>query len=414
MGSDGKLDAKEATAKDGGISLGLEIEKDSVTSDEHTTGLGAVFAGRSLIAAADDVADLLVHATNGSPLDVLVVTDGSMVADSELLSVLRLQIKALEQRLAAVGITPAYDDQPPPRTAIAAATGLVTLLGLLPSAVSAFSKITSRQYVTSGSVLADPGPGLDLRVAGAVRRKLGDSATATVSVDRFWGVPDSKVLGEVSSLVRALPALAARRAAATAEAAASATRLADATAGKAAAQVALQNLCDQPGDGEHWRHAWDHMTVAAATDLQDLFGQSGRDAATAAELSSLHDDLSGFVVSLLTAATGAPCALVRAMRAEWLAGDESRVLLHVRCVAGGVDQVVESKLGPDHRVILAGTSVEYAALGSSGLLFSGVFDNLWGGSARLVQLEGFKGGLIDYLPVSNATRVEPAQPPESP
>ena len=69
--------------------LDTPIEQDTL-SRQGDVGLADVYVGKSAIAPADDIADLLVMATNDiDNVEFLVVSDTSIVADVEVAQLLR-------------------------------------------------------------------------------------------------------------------------------------------------------------------------------------------------------------------------------------------------------------------------------------------------------------------------------------
>jgi ABC-type transporter Mla MlaB component len=255
--------------------------------------------------------------------------------------------------------------------------------------------------------------GMDLRVAGSIRAKLGSSRAGHVTVERFWQPPSSTLIVGLTKLAHAHRALATKVAQAAALSASAKAVLEGAGTAKAAANAQLDELSKAapvdkaPDVHSPWWVAWDHASSRADADVAGLARVDGEAAAALAELQELQSDLETFITATLTAPAVGSSTLARAMRAEWLAGDASRVLLYVAPLAAGLDQVMETKLGADRRVVLAGASFEYAAVGSnSELKFAGVFDSLWGGTMKLDKLSDFVSERIDYVPVPNAHRVE--------
>lgn len=409
-------DTGSGKAGTGKVDLDVAIEKDTLTASEHTTGLAGVLAGRAVHAAADDIGDLLIGHTNNGRVEVLVASDADFANDREQATLLRFQLAALRRRIEAaeIGWPPAPGGDAGPR--LAAGGGVLSALTAVPGAISLVSKLVARQYVTSGTALEAPDLGIDLRIAGSLGSRFGGSTTASVQVERFWTPVDSETLQQTSALAQALVALADKVAAAEETRQAARARLDAATTTRASAWTALTELCGKAGEAAEpqdqnpspWRHAWDHVSAMAALDV----GQLAREAAAAdrahAGLQSLQEDVESFLALALTPTATSSPPLVRAVRADWLGGDPARVLVYARVLRAGVDQVQETKLGPDRRYLLAGASVEFAALSWTGaVMFAGVYDNLWGGSMKLNDVGSFTGQMIDYAPVRSIQRVDP-------
>jgi hypothetical protein len=67
-------------------------------------------------------------------------------------------------------------------------------------------------------------------------------------------------------------------------------------------------------------------------------------------------------------------------------------------IAGGVDQAIETKIGPDHFRALAGASAEFALLGPGGeLLVSGVRSALQSSTMKLDNPRSFHQDRPDYV-----------------
>lgn len=416
----------------GGVDLDVDVEKDTLTNLDQPPGLAAVYAGKASAAAADDISDKLIGATNGRPFDVLIVTGGSILADTELATALRFEIASFQDRLSSVQVdteSAAPDSHvarlETPRTGhreliapMVAVPFIKAAFKALPGGVGLVSKLIAHQYTTSSATLDHVALGMDLRVAGSIRAKLGNSQTGHVTVERFWQPPSSTLLDSLTKLAHAHRVLAARVAQAVALSETAKEVLDDANKAKEAGNSQLVELSKDaavdktPDVQSPWSTAWGHAKGLADTDVTGLAREYGVSAAALAQLQELQTDLETFVASALTAPSAGGSILARAMRAEWLASEASRVLLYVAPLAAGIDQVMETKLGPDRRVVLAGSSVEYAAIGSDGvLMFAGVSDGLWGGTMKLDALSDFESENIDYIPVPNALRVEPGESP---
>lgn len=419
----------DATSSSGGVNLDVDIEKDSVAAADEPPGLAAVYAGKACAAAADDISDKLINATNGRAFEVLIVSGGSILADSELGTSLRFEMAAFRDRLEAAEVeTRAVRVGPHVAGLQMAKVGHRDLLApavvapfvsaalkALPAGVGLLSKLIAHQYTTSSAIMDHPALGLDLRVAGSIRAKLGVSENAHVHVERFWQPPNSDLIDVLTNLAHAQRQLASKVAQTAALAHEKKSALDDATAAKTAGRAQLLELSKTaaadkaPAEKNCWSTAWDYAKSLAETDLTVIARTHGEAVANLGELQELHNDLEAFVASTVAAPSGGGAStLARAMRAEWLAADAARVVLYVGPLAAGLDQVLETKLGPDRRVVLAGTSVEYAAVGADlKVMFAGVIDNLWGGTMNLDKLADFSSKLIDYVPVPNATRREP-------
>jgi hypothetical protein len=417
----------DATPSGTGVDLNVAIEKDGLSASDQTPGLAAVYAGKACAAAADDISDLLITATNDKPLEVLVVTGGSILADSELATALRFEVAALQDRLLAArvdieSIEVGRHVKDLKMTKLGRPAYLVPLvmpilgaaLRALPAGAGLLSKLIAHQYTTSSATVDHPALGLDFRVAGSLRQKIGASTSARVFVERCWEPPDSGLIDGMTKLAHAHRELSSKLVAAAALVESTRTALDEVTTAKAAGQSLLVELCKTtspekaPDKTSTWPMAWDYANSLANQSVAGEARAHAEAAAKFGELQALSDDLATFIASTLVAPVGESSNLSRAMRAEWLVGDAKRVALYVGTLAAGLDQVLETKLGPDKRIVLAGTSVEYAAFGSDlTLMFSGVFDSLWRASMSLNKLSELTAERIDYVAVPNAQRKDP-------
>lgn len=434
-------------------SLDTEIEKDTLARSGDL-GLAEVFAGRAVEAAADDVADLVIEATQTIPaVEILVTSDPTVFADAEAALLLRTQLGGLLPRLRQALGERASEARPADllRTALpdlpegvtfdletvpdAGVLGIVgvpavamagALANLVPSALGLITKLTARQYDVTGAAVPDPVLSFDVRVARHLRTKATPDPRARVVLERFWSAADLDAplavqLAQVAAGLEVLgPVLTEAE---TAEADADQV-LAGTTAALDAARARLAALAgtaspDAAADtsATTWMRAWQD-TSEDVTRLEGLLGEQGRTAtaagATADALRTLAGDIEAVLSAALTPGESTPSPLLAALRGDWLRSQPHRVLLFVRATPAGIDQVIETKLGPDRRVVLAGATVEFAAVDATGrLLASGAFDPLLSASFNLTRPEQAELRRVAYEPVSNATR-DPARSAAAP
>jgi hypothetical protein len=411
--------------------LDTSIEKDSLTQQGEAIGLAEVYAGRSCHAPLDDIADRVVAATNSiEGLELLVVSDTTIFADAQLAQMLRAQLQILRARMRELetnvepseGVDMAGGAPAEPSGAEAllpTAVGLLpALINLVPSGISLLSKLLAHQYTVAGTRIDEPDFGIDLRLARFLLSKTQADGSVRISVDRLWAPPDSGLAADVVSLVAGQPALiravrdaevrrrSAKAAMDAAEAALVAVRLRLLELSKASSP-------DQMTDAgpSTWKIAWDAAIAEQASLSQALPGLIAEHSDTvtkATELRALLSDIEDFVATTLTSGADGKAPLMRALRGEWLRASDNRVVVYVSGVAAGADQVLDTKLGPDKRAVVAGTTLEFGAVGHDGrLLASGAVDSFWGGTMNLSRPDAFDGRAIDYHPFPNQGRPAP-------
>ncbi|HRD59316.1 MAG TPA: hypothetical protein PK324_03505 [Nocardioides sp.] len=423
----GSVDAVKAYLP---ASLDIPVEKDALTTQGDATGLASTYAGRAAHQSIDDIADQVVNATNSmrNP-ELLIVADASFVMDQQLSGEIDVRLGLLERKLTDAGV-PEADDKDTLADVMKGLEGTPggdevrtfgpaagALASLLPSALTTLTRLFAHQYTASGTAIADPDLGVDLRLAGALRGKMSSDPSVEILVNRLWVPPNSPLLDRIlktADRLLKLQRLAAEADVARDRAATLVTRKnEEILAGRDQRKALIEQVpSDKDSDKSGWQAAWDAVTkemADLAAALVDLEGDLATKESAAEELAALVTEIESFLTGVLTAPEGAPAPLFGAMRGEWLRGNEQRVIVYARVLSAGVDQVLDLKLGPDKRCVLSGASIEYAAVGHPGeLLFSGVYDGLWTASMKLTDPSTFAGEAVGYVAVANSRRPPPA------
>ncbi len=411
-------------------SLEIPVEKDTLTTQGDPTGLAPTFAGRAALQSIDDIADQVVAVTN--PMlhpEVLVVADSSFVIDQQRADEIDVRLGLVERQLTDANV-PAGGEGDDHLSATVKAlqdrngSGEAHLMGpvigalssLLPSAVTSLTRVFAHQYTASGTAIASPDLGVDLRLAGALREKMSADPSVTILVNRMWVPPGSPLLDRLLGVADRLLKLKGHARDAEIdrdEAAAAVARKNEAVLAERDARKALIEKAPTTADSTQssWQRAWDGVNgqlEQLADELVELEEQLATKESAADRLAELVTQVETFLTSVLTA-DGVAAPVFSAMRGEWLRNKEHGVIVYVRVLSAGVDQVLDVKLGPDKRCVLSGASIEYAAVGHSGeLLFSGVYDGLWTASMKLTEPDTFEGKQVGYMPVANLRRPPPA------
>lgn len=366
--------------------------------------------------------------------EVLVVADASFVMDRQLADEIDIRLGLLENELTDADVPVSGTDSDKDQFAAAVksfqdrgghsavrlfAPIASAIASLLPSAVTSLTRLFAHQYTVSGTAIASPDLGVDLRLAGALRAKMSSDPSVKILVNRLWVPPASHLLDRLLAVADRLLKLqrqtvasdVARDAAAAAVARKNEAILAARDDRKALIEKA-PTTTDSTTSG--WQTAWDQVSAdleQLADELVTLEGQLAEMEAAADRLTRLVTQVEGFLTGVLTNDGGA-APLFGAMRGEWLRASEEHLIVHARVLSAGVDQVLDTKLGPDKRSILSGASIEYAAVDhASQLLFSGVYDGLWSASMKLTEPNTFNGEPVGYVAVANVRRPPPAPRP---
>lgn len=409
-------DADDGADKKTALSLAVEVEKDALTAQNDTIGIAQSYVARPLFAAADDIADIVVRSTNGQAVGLLVVTGSDYRSDADRATAVMFQIKALLKRVDAV-LAPSATQPARPR---ARALGALAAgaLELLPSAAATLTKVLAHQYTTAGAAIDPTKSAIDVRVAGAIRAKLGATSSMTVRIERLWTPENSGLLTEFTTLVDRYVDLRSELAAATRSKATAKDALDARAAVRTAGQARLLELSKTavvdkaPATDNPWSIAWARATADADLDLLEQTREYEDASSRVATLEAVAGAIETLVVAVLTVDSSGGIPLLHAMRGEWLAEPQpaERLVLYVTTLHGGVDQVIETKLGSDKRAVLAGASVEFALVGKDDALrAAGVRDNLWGGVMGLDRLDKFTGGPVASAFERNERRTEPPE-----
>lgn len=418
MADDDAAADDKAAGKGAALTLSLDVEKDTLTAQNDIIGLAQSYVARTLHAAADDIADIVVAATNQRRVDLLVVAAADFRSDADRAVAIRLQVDALTRRLDASvpEAAPRGGHEAEGEAVMGLGVAAAAALQLLPSVAGTLTKVLARQFTTAGAQLDAVKGAVDLRVAGAIRAKLGSGSAMTVRIERLWTPDRSPLLAAVAALLDRYADVQVALGVAAEAQAITKVALDTKVSARTSAQAQLVELAKGVAadtahvEGSPWRTAWDFASGRADEDLTSYVQAQDRAASRVAELRALQGAVETLLVGVLAADESGDIPLAAALRGEWLAGDSSgeRLLLYVNALHGGVDHVLETKLGADKRAVLAGSGVEFALVGPAGVVAaSGVRDNLWGGVMRLDKIGEFRGGRVDSAFEPNQRRAEP-------
>jgi hypothetical protein len=416
--------AKTTTAKL--PDLDVELARDSVTVSDKTTGLASVLVQMDAIALADDIADIALDAARRAATgdgatsrtyNIRVVTDPAGLGGVDVYRMLEGELKELNQRLDRVA--PAKRPDKEETRGIMEFAGAAAAVGLGVQLIGLASKLFARDYQVSGREVAVGDLGIDLQVAHYLSAKKKSDETVNVEVERVRQTPTgSKIVEEVRKLAisgearlaplvnRAAQALAEKRSSAETDKA-SITPL-NAEILKLTERVhATEPAKDKPeADG----------LTALLGELTDRrkhleAGLPGRERELAdalhgyEQITALVSDIEDFLTAALTPSADRRRAPVfEAARVEKLVAEVpdkamTEYVLFVRLVAGGIDQTIETKLGPDRVTMLAGASAEFALIGREGrLLASGVRPALQASTMKLDDPDSFHQRRPAYVP----------------
>ena len=219
----------------------------------------------------------------------------------------------------------------------------------MPSAVTLLSRLFARQYNLTGVRFSDLDLGMDLRVAGALKGKVGTDPEARVHIGRMWVPPASALLAEYEELIAEGDRLAVAAESRNEERAIAKVKLDDTVSALAAVRSRRQELSKvakpdaaESTDSSTWKTAWDHATEEE-TRLRDELVTISADHASAVsksdKLNALQLDLDDFIATSLTATAQDDAPMISAVRGEWLDADKRRVLVYVKALSGGADEL---------------------------------------------------------------------------
>lgn len=412
------VEAQAATAKALTPKLDVELARDTVAFTDKTTGLARVLVQMDTVALADDVAEFALDAARADSIasgdstaySILVVTNPSVLTGVDVYWLLKGQLDHLRSQIEDYAPAPkkAPKISEPPGEAIAAA--LSGAIGLGVQAIGLASKLFARDYHISGREVPVDDLGFDLELAHYLRAKKGDDETVSVEVERLAPTPgSSEIVSALWNLVLAgekrLRPVVVTRAGALA---AARTRVETVRASITALNTEIVELTKRlPEKGTSaLAKPLSELTERRKTledDLPALEATLADARSTYERGTALLADIDEFVTIAFTPppAGGRPPALEAARVEDLVVGSgerKGRYLLYARLVAGGLDQVIETKLGPDHFRALAGVTVEFALLSSEGrLLASGVRSALQSSTQKLSDPDSFRQDRPNYI-----------------
>jgi hypothetical protein len=286
------------------------------------------------------------------------------------------------------------------------------------------SKLFARDYHASGREVTVDDLGFDLEVAHYLTMKRRADEVVRVEVDRFMPTIASSIMDAVRNLFlaseqRLIPAVAA-----AAGALADATAKAEATEAEIAAldaqileltkRVPDKTEADKSGVMTLLSELTERRRTLAG-DLPELETALADARAKYERGTALLKDIDEFLtVALTPGPNGARPLVLQAGRVQGLVARDEQdpggenpardkegaalYLLYVRLIAGGIDQVIEAKMGPDYFRALAGASAEFALFGGNGtLLTSGVRSVLQSSSMKLNDPKSFSQDRPNYV-----------------
>jgi hypothetical protein len=426
----GLAEARAAKVKAHLPDVDVDIKQDTATVGDKT-GLARVLVQMDTVALADDVADIALDAAreawpsenkDGHHYVMRVVSDPALIRDVDVFRVVEGRLKNLRARVDE--LVPAPHRQKVPKAeetaAVAEAIPAVVAVGVAAQAAGLASKLLAKSYHVSGEEVAVDDLGFDLLVARYLRLKKQSDEQVEIEVDRLMPTAESTIMTQIWQLALdaeqdVVPEVA-RRAITLAEATAHATaaeaeiealdlelqELDKRVPEKAAAGGEGQARGGEPRDVLSLRAERNKRRDDLAAKLPTLQSAVSEARGQHDQATGLRDDIDDFVTYALspTDATGRPPA-VQAARIERLVSGHSdggvTYVLYCRPIAGGIDRTLETKLGPDRWIALAGATVEFALLGTDGkLLTSGVRSVLQSSSMNLGHPESLAQARPNY------------------
>ena len=439
-------EARAATAKANVPDLDVEIARDSLAVSDKATGLARVFVQMDAIALADDIADITLDAarkaatedgTTPPSYNIRVVSDPGILGSVDVYRLLVGQLEELNRRLNQIAPAKKEETKQQPRAG-AEVAGLVAAAGVGVQVIGLASKLFAREYHVSSREVPVDELGFDLQVAHYLASKKKSDETINVEVERVRPTAeDSGIVEDVWKLARSteerLAPVISERAQTLAEAQSGVERDKASIAASSAEILKLMERVPEKAE----QPVEPKKTASGAGPLMDVLREltdrrkqleealPAREREVAAALSTheqataLLRDVEDFLTAALTPGKdGRRAPMLDAARVESLVagGRESkdRYLLFARLVAGGVDQTIETKLGPDRSSVLAGASAEFALLGREGrLLVSGVRPALQASTWKLDDPDSFRQSRPSYMAQDRARTVSPT-PPQNP
>jgi hypothetical protein len=406
------VEANAATLKAQLPSFDGEVQQDTVVMSDKTSGLARVLVQFDSSTLADDIADRALMSARASttasarkkrPTYVFhVIADPAVFKDVDAYHLLNEELDLLIPRVMAFAPDTDFKTMFDPLT-------VSVLVGAGISAVGLLTKLLAREYTLSGTQVSVDDLGLDLEIADALQKNKEKDERVEVTVDRVMPTPAT---GEVLQKLRQLASLADQALIPKLAASAAALEKASAAAESSTAEIAsiderIIELLKRIPDSSKASPLMDELNRLkdAQTGLrQDLLEQRE----TLARERDAHDrgtallaDIKAFLTAALTASGGNRAPALQAARGEMLAAKEKaqgHFVLYARLLAGGIDQEVEKKIGPDRFLVMAGATAEYALLNGEGrLLGSKVSSLLEASTMNLTEPDTFRRLRVGYM-----------------
>jgi hypothetical protein len=394
--------------------LDTEIGADTATVGDKT-GLARVLVEMDSYALADDIAEVVLDVVRDHwppelgdrVYSIRVVSDPAFLRDVDVYRIIEARLKNLRTRLTA------FPPPPKNRHTPKAIVGALGAAGLVTAGIQAFglaTKLFARSYQVTGEEVAVDDLGFDLSMAHQLRANRAEDERLRVEVDRLSPTADSAIAKDLWQLAldadQALAPQVAERAGGLAEARARATSNEDAI--KALDSLLLElvkKIPEQAGPaakgaegGRDAASLWTQLRNERAQLFEQLPALK-QAVATARkpyeEATALMQEIEDFLTYAITVPAGGRAPIAQAARVEGLASSDpkhrDRFTLYCRLIAGGVDRTIETKLGPDKWMTLAGASAEFALLSSEGkTLRTGVLSRLESSSINLDNPDSFR------------------------
>jgi hypothetical protein len=378
--------APAAPAKDA-PKLELTLAKDSVERDDKTSGLGRVFVAMDTNTLAADIANVVLDALRRAgvpdPWWIRVVDDAAVLRGADALALLTEQATALQNALEVAAPTPmptptdTFGTGSAPLATSSLAFGPFVAAGAtLLQGVGALSALFAHDYRLSGREVPTNDLGFDLLVA---QKLLGrHPGGLRIRVERLLptDVTRSAIFTAITLLDADLRARLVPRvseaAAAAAETKANATALATELAALGTQVLELVKKLGTAPDSVSQELIRTRKEISDRTGA--LAAAASADATAQAEYDALHGlatEIAGFLDAVTTPPPGGGRApLIDAARAE--ARDDRELLLYVRPLAGGMDEIVDTRaVRSDTWTALAGATAEFGLVARDGTLIAG-------------------------------------------
>lgn len=406
---------KEAPAK-----LELDATKDTLARGDKTSGLGRVFVQMDSNALADDVADLVLHGLrrDGAPAPwrIRIVEDAAMLTGSDVLALLEHQAAALESAIEAAVPAKEQTDTMTKGSAELATGSLRTIVGgaAAPAAAIALqglgilTKLLAHEYQLSGREIAVEGLGFDLLVAQKLTGKHPEGVRLAIERLSSTDVTESAIFKELAALDERLRTdlvpLVSAKAAAAGAAAATVVALTATRDALQAQCTELIKVIDKGTAADVLKGVRDDL-VSVRADLATTQETASETKAGYDALSALATEVTAFLTGAATPpASGGRAPLVEAARAEAFRADDAELVLYVRLLTGGMDEIVDLRIiKSDTWTGFAGAVAEFALLKGSTVVTCGTRSALEATTVPLHDIDKTKRRRIQYADVPDFT-----------